>query len=227
MLEPLKKALIAYHHRAVHVPRAKRVAGALAALIGPAGSLLDIGCGDGTVAKGIAAEIGARVVAGVDVLIRPEVAIDVRPYDGVHLPFPDGAFEAVVLADVLHHCAEPITVLREALRVASRVVAVKDHFCFGPLSDKLLLWMDVIGNAGPGVHVRGTYLSPAEWIALVRDAGGHLTGLDWPLRIHDFPFRLITRSELQFAARIERSFHTRYELTNGAPHGTTKVGARS
>jgi hypothetical protein len=95
--------------------------------------------------------------------------------------------------------------LREALRVASRIVAVKDHFCFGPFSEKLLLWMDVVGNAGPGVHVEGKYLDPAEWVALVREAGGRITGLDWPLKIHDLPFRLVTRSELQFAARIERT----------------------
>ncbi len=103
---------------------------------------------------------------------------------------------------MLHHCEDPRKVLAEALRVASRVVAVKDHFRFGPMSERLLLWMDRVGNAAPGVLVRGRYFSPADWIALVDDAGGDTTGLAWPLRIHDLPFRLVTRDELQFAARV-------------------------
>lgn len=202
---PAARALFALHHRAVHVPRVERVTRALAAQIGRAASLLDVGCGDGTVAQGIGAAIGASRLAGVDVLVRPHAAIPVTPYDGERLPFPDGAFEAVVLSDVLHHCASPVTVLREALRVAARVVAIKDHFRFGSLSGAILLAMDQVGNAGPGVLVRGTYFSAGEWIALVRDAGGRITGLEWPLRIHDLPFRLITQDRLQFAAKIEHA----------------------
>jgi hypothetical protein len=95
-------------------------------------------------------------------------------------------------------------VLGEALRVAGRVVAIKDHFRFGPVSEKILLWMDVVGNAGPAVEVRGTYFGPREWVDMVTGAGGRFTGLDWPLQIHDFPFRLVTQDRLQFAARIER-----------------------
>jgi hypothetical protein len=94
-------------------------------------------------------------------------------------------------------------VLAETLRVASRVVAIKDHFRFGYVSDKILLLMDVIGNASPAVEVRGTYFAPGEWVELVTKAGGRFTGLEWPLQIHDYPFRLITQDELQFAARVE------------------------
>jgi SAM-dependent methyltransferase len=203
-MEALLRALYGAHHRHVHVPRVERVARALAAQIGQASSLLDVGCGDGTVARGIGARVGAAKIAGVDVKVRPEVAIDVHAYDGTHLPFDDGAFEAVVISDVLHHCQDPRAVLREALRVASRVVAVKDHFCFGPVSEKILLWMDVVGNAGPAVEVRGTYFGPREWVELVTAAGGRFTGLTWPLQIHDYPFRLVTQDRLQFAARIEK-----------------------
>jgi SAM-dependent methyltransferase len=201
----IKRALVEAHHRRVHLPRVTRVARALAAQIGSARSLLDVGCGDGTVAKDIGAKIGAERVAGVDIKVRPFVAIEVARYDGTHLPFPDGAFEAVIISDVLHHCHDPAAVLRDALRVASRVVAIKDHFRFGELSNKILLLMDVAGNAGPAVEVRGTYFRPREWIELVRQAGGRVTGLEWPLRIHDLPFRLVTQDRLQFVARIEHA----------------------
>ena len=194
--------LIAAHHARVHVPRVARVARALAAQIGSAGSLLDIGCGDGTVARTITEQVGASRVAGVDIKVRAEVAIEVTAYDGVHLPFPDASFDAVVISDVLHHCEDPSAVLREALRVAREVVAIKDHFRFGKLSELILLWMDRVGNAGPGVQVRGTYFSAGEWAELVEGAGGRFSGVTWPLQIHDYPFRLVTRDELQFAARV-------------------------
>ena len=200
----LRGALFAAHHRHVHLPRVDRVSRALAAQIGEARSILDIGCGDGTVARRIAAAVGADRVAGVDVKVRPEVAIDVTPYDGTRLPFPDGSFDAVVISDVLHHCEDPRAVLGEALRVAS-VVAIKDHFRFGPVSEKILLWMDQVGNAAPGVHVRGTYWTPGEWVEMVAACGGRFAKLTWPLQIHDYPFRIVTRDELQFAARIERA----------------------
>lgn len=200
---PAARALFALHHRAIHLPRVERVTRALAAQIGHADSLLDVGCGDGSVAQGIGAAIGARRVEGVDVLVRPATAIPVTPYDGEHLPFADGAFEAVVISDVLHHCEHPAIVLREALRVASRVVAIKDHFRFDRLSGAILLAMDRVGNAGPGVLVRGTYFTAGELATLVDDAGGRITGLEWPLRIHDLPWRLITQDRLQFAAKIQ------------------------
>ena len=204
-MELLKRALFSAHHRRVHLPRVERVSRALAAQIGHADSLLDVGCGDGTVARAIAAAVGAKRIAGVDLKVRPAVAIEVVAYDGTHLPFPDGAFEAVVISDVLHHCADPRAVLREALRVAGRVVAIKDHFRFGPVSEKILLWMDVVGNAAPAVEVRGTYFGAGEWAAMVAEAGGRFAGITWPLQIHDYPFRLVTQDRLQFAARIEHA----------------------
>jgi SAM-dependent methyltransferase len=204
-MDLLKRALFEAHHERIRVPRVERVARALAGQIGRASSILDVGCGDGTIARDVAGRVGAQRVVGVDVKVWDRVEIEVSRYDGEHLPFPDGAFDAVLISDVLHHCHDPRAVLADALRVASQVVAIKDHFRFGPLSDTILLWMDVIGNARPAVEVRGTYFAPGEWVELVTKAGGRFTRLEWPLQIHDYPFRLVTRDQLQFAARIEHA----------------------
>jgi len=199
----MKQALFALHRKLVLLPRAHRITDAIVELAGPSRSLLDVGAGDGAIASAVAARIGATRVVGVDVLVRPVRMIEVHAYDGRHLPFPDRSFEIVTLSDVLHHCEAPGVVLAEAMRVASRAVIVKDHFRFGPISRALLHTMDIVGNAEAGVLVRGTYFSPAEWIDLAREAGGRITELRWPMKIHSTPLRLVTRDELQFAARLE------------------------
>ena len=142
-------------------------------------------------------------VEGVDVLLQADAVIAVRPYDGAKLPFDDDSFDVVLLSDVLHHASAPHDLLRECLRVARRGVALKDHFTFGRLSNLLLWLMDEAGNAASGVKVRGHYLERSQWDALLGRAGGRFRALRWPLVIHDLPWRIVTRSELQFAAFVE------------------------
>jgi SAM-dependent methyltransferase len=202
---PVARGFFAWHARRVHEPRVARVAAALARRIGPAASLLDVGAGDGALALALARTVGATRVTGVDVLVRPATVIPVTAYDGATLPFEDGACEVVVLSDVLHHAVDPGRVLRESLRVASRVVAIKDHFRFGRLSAAILYAMDRAGNAAASVPSPGSYFSAASFADLVDRAGGRITSIEWPLRIHDFPLWLVTRDEHQFTAAVERA----------------------
>ncbi|MBW2523321.1 MAG: class I SAM-dependent methyltransferase [Deltaproteobacteria bacterium] len=197
------RSLAEVHRRTISVPRAERIAAALSQQIGQADSLLDVGCGDGRIARATARAVGATEVRGVDVKLQPRCAVDAMPYDGVALPYDDGRFEVVLLCDVLHHAAEPDRLLAECLRVARRAVALKDHLRFGPVSQLVLLAMDHVGNAAPGVAVRGHYLSLSEWVDRIERAGARIRTLRWPLRIHDLPWRLVARSEYQFSALLE------------------------
>lgn len=200
----LQRTFYEFHRKAVQVPRAKRITDTFVQFAGEAESLLDVGAGDGAIAAEVGRQLGARRIVGVDVLVQPNSAIEVTSYDGERLPFEDQSFEVVTISDVLHHCAKPLEVLRECLRVASRCVLVKDHFRFGPLSNAMLLALDVVGNAEAGVLVRGTYFSPNQWIEMVGEAGGRIGRLEWPMQIHASPIRFVTRDELQFAVRIDK-----------------------
>jgi hypothetical protein len=158
------------------------------------------------------------------VRLRPSTRIAAEAYDGHHLPFGDDSYEIVMLSDVLHHADAPTELLGECLRVAARAVALKDHFCFGPISRSVLLAMDHVGNAAPGVPVVGRYWAPPEWLDLVREAGGRMVELRWPVRVHSLPWRLVTRSELQFVALVEAASRSRAPTGNdraaaGALHG--------
>jgi ubiquinone/menaquinone biosynthesis C-methylase UbiE len=87
--------------------------------------ILDVGCGDGGLARLLVAE-GAEVV-GVDpnsdaISIAkgrvPEANFDKAPAEA--LPFKDNAFDAVILVNALHHV--PLDVMDKALVEAARVL---------------------------------------------------------------------------------------------------------
>jgi SAM-dependent methyltransferase len=94
--------------------------------LGAGMSVLDVGCGEGWVADEIAQQ-GAAEVATVDVVdVRRIHGLAFSLYDGVHLPFPDGRFDVVMLNFVLHHVPNErkVSLLREALRVARETVFI-------------------------------------------------------------------------------------------------------
>jgi SAM-dependent methyltransferase len=203
----LRSALLgtfyAAHRHLIELPRDERVVAALARCVGRADSVLDVGCSHGRLARDVAARVGATQVRGVDVRVPAGCAVDAAVYDGVNLPFADASFDAVLLSDVLHHAEQPEALLVEALRVARRVVAVKDHCAFGPASRVWLTAMDVVGNGASDIVVRGRYLSMPEWLALAHRVRARVASLEWPLRIHDAPFRFVAPDALQLALALE------------------------
>lgn len=198
----LQRLALDYHHRTSRLPHGERVVGSLAKHLGRVSSILDVGCGDGVNLTRLASASGATRIAGVDVVVRPHAVVDVTRYDGQHLPFADASFEAVSIVDVLHHCTDPQQVMNEVVRVASKVVIVKDHFAFGPVTNKMLYWMDIVGNAKDDIFSPGTYFEPHQWVSMVSRAGGQLAALDWPLKTHDLPWSLVGWPQLQFTAKI-------------------------
>lgn len=91
--------------------------------IGRGTRLLDLGCGAGRLCR-LAADRGAQV-SGIDqdasqirqaVALVPEGTFDVG--DILALPYPAAGFDAVTCIQSIMHVANPLTVLREAARVA-------------------------------------------------------------------------------------------------------------
>src|SRR5437660_12192874 len=95
-----------------------------AAAVGPGTRVLDAGCGAGG-ASVLAAGRGAHV-NGLDAaeallaIARERVPDgDFRAGDLEALPYADGTFDAVIVADVLQYVAGPATALRELRRVCA------------------------------------------------------------------------------------------------------------
>jgi SAM-dependent methyltransferase len=91
------------------------------------GTLAEIGCGDGALLAELAAF--APVLDGfelsapaADIARARGVARRVEVFDGADVPAEDGAYDLAVLSHVLEHVPEPMTLLREAARVAPAVI---------------------------------------------------------------------------------------------------------
>ncbi|WP_439625393.1 class I SAM-dependent methyltransferase [Gemmata sp.] len=87
----------------------------------PAGSVLDVGCGNGWSSHWFAEQ--GLDATGVDLNPRafePAVRADLRFVEGnaTRLPFPDGTFDAVAAHACLEHISNPEGALREMIRVA-------------------------------------------------------------------------------------------------------------
>jgi SAM-dependent methyltransferase len=166
------------HGRLVFGRRVDRLAAALAERLPANAAVLDIGCGDGSIAHAIGQRRPDLSITGVDVLVRPETRIPVIGYDGSTLPFADRSFDAVVLVDVVHHADDPRRLLAEAARVSRDRVLIKDHVADGFLAGPTLRLMDWVGNARHGVRLPYNYLTRAEWL-------GHIERLDATVRSWD------------------------------------------
>lgn len=145
-----------------------------------------IGCGDGRVAALVSAR-AARAGLGADPAPPRHASIPVAACVDHLLPFSDGAAAYVLMADVLRRAGDPVTLLREALRVGRHGVIVADRLV-RRRGDRLLLraldlgegsahpprywterqWWEMAERAGAQVthweRLRDVYAPPASWV---------------------------------------------------------------
>ncbi len=62
--------------------------------------------------------------------------------------------------------------------------------------------MDLVGNAKDGIACPGTYFTPSKWVQMIHEEEGRIEALDWPLKTHNLPWRLVGWAELQVTASI-------------------------
>jgi SAM-dependent methyltransferase len=97
----------------------------------PVGTVVDIGCGEGSVIAALERTLGATAYFGFEVApAAVEVArsrqydspVEFAVFDGRHIPRDDRFFDVGVLSHVLEHVADPRALVHEAARVAQRLV---------------------------------------------------------------------------------------------------------
>lgn len=173
------------HGRLIFGRRVQRLAAALDRALPADVTVLDVGCGDGSIAAEVLDRRPDVTITGVDVFVRANTKIPVQRFDGASLPFADRSFDAVFLIDVLHHTDDPAVLLGEASRVARRTILIKDHLADGALAHPTLRLMDWVGNARHGVRLPYNYLTEREWRSLF--SGAELQVCDWDERLSLYP----------------------------------------
>jgi SAM-dependent methyltransferase len=153
------------HHESVLRSHRWRTAGNSAAYLlpslGPGLTVLDVGCGPGTITADLAALVEPGRVTAVELtpdaldLARGEATarrqgnIDFAVADVHALQFDDGTFDVVHAHQVLQHVGDPVAALREMRRVCKPggVVAARDSdyaaFTWFPEMPPLDAWLDL------------------------------------------------------------------------------------
>ena len=134
----------------------------------PGATVLDVGCGPGTITIDIAARVAPARVIGMDasaeVVAKATALAAERDVENVEfvvgnayeLDYEDGAFDIVHAHQVLQHVSNPIALLRELRRVRTPdgVVAARDvdyGACFWyPDSEGLTNWLALVRAAQKG-----------------------------------------------------------------------------
>ena len=158
----------------------------LSALLPENASVLDIGAGDGNMARAIMDLRSDVSIVGIDLLVREDTATPVEAFDGSHIPYEAGSFDFAMFVDVLHHTEHPMGLLREAVRVARAGLLIKDHCLEGLAAETTLRFMDRVGNARFGVNLPHNYWTQAQWDAAVADL--HLSKDPWHTKLDLYPW---------------------------------------
>lgn len=205
------------HRGLVFGRRIRVLADRLAPLLPPRATVLDIGCGDGALAASLMQRRNDIHITGVDVLLRPDAKIEVQPFDGAHIPFDDGSFDAALFVDVLHHTDDPSVLLSEARRVVRHAVILKDHLLQGIGARATLSLMDWFGNAHHGVRLPYNYWTPVQWRNAFARLQFEVTRWDDSLELYPRPFSWMFDRHLHFIA----------VLSPAAAHGTPSLSQRT
>jgi ubiquinone/menaquinone biosynthesis C-methylase UbiE len=153
------------HHESVLRSHSRRTvensAGYLIGHLTPGSSVLDIGCGPGTITIGMAERVAPAQVVGIDREPGPLAAaramaderglrnIDFAVGDAYAIDFPGDRFDVVHAHQVLQHLTDPVAALVEMRRVCrpGGVVAVRDAdyaaMTWYPADPRLSRWLEV------------------------------------------------------------------------------------
>lgn len=177
---PLVKYTHGHHESVLRSHRwrtAENSAAYLLPHLAPGLSLLDVGCGPGTITADLARRVAPGLVVGIDAAADVIQAAAAAHPDDANLAFETGdvyaldaaddSFDVVHAHQVLQHLPDPVAALREMRRVAKPdgIVAARDSdyaaMVWHPADERLDRWLDLyrrIARANGGEPDAGRHL---------------------------------------------------------------------
>lgn len=104
------------------------------------GTILDLGCGDGSIDRLIAESSPTRSITGVDLeahdqwKIKKPKNLKFKAASIYELPFKEKSFDVVIMKDVLHHMPDPEKVLHDVAKLAKKQVLIIEANRYNPIS---------------------------------------------------------------------------------------------
>jgi SAM-dependent methyltransferase len=190
-------------HEPVYLHRLSVLVGAIVKHLQAQDSVLDVGCGFGKLGQSLLESPQAPkglCVQGVETVRRPGELIPVDQYDGYTLPYPDGRFAVVILADVLHHDLDPVRLILECKRVSRRLLIIKDHQIQGPFAQQRVSLIDWAANTIYGVPCLYRYNTPAQWAEQHRRLGFRIIEEQSSMDLYPWGYNLLFGRRLQYFA---------------------------
>jgi SAM-dependent methyltransferase len=202
MLPISKKSIGRAHEHLVFNRRARVLAAKIGEMLPTDASVLDIGTGDGQIAKMIGERQKLNQVQGLDVMRREMTHIPVTLFDGITIPLKENSVDVITFIDVLHHTNDPQILIHEASRVARKAVVIKDHLSENVIDSATLRFMDWIGNAPHGVLLPYNYASQKKWDFWFDNANLSKQILDTSIPLYPPPLNWIFGRNLHFIAYL-------------------------
>lgn len=129
--------------------------------------VLDVGTGNGLVAKLIRENVGARV-EGIDVIDINRTDSKTRIFNGLDIPFEDNKFTVTICSFVLHHANNPRRLLQEIKRVTQSTIIIFEDVpqtFFDMILEFLHKFPSIFRYQSPRVHLK----SDNEWRLLFQN----------------------------------------------------------
>lgn len=184
------------HRHILHDERMNRLSDEILAILPPANNVLDIGCGDGKLVELCKQKTNNKTFfKGIEVANRTNnPAIDT--YDGHLLPYADNSFDVSMICDVLHHLNTPSELLREAMRVSTEYIIIKDHLYDNRLDFAKLMLMDYIGNNVYDVKSIYNYMDVQKWLTLFKELDLSLICFKRNVSLYSYPISIFFPAKL-------------------------------
>jgi len=131
-------------------------------------AILDIGAGTGFISKTLLDR--KHNVTSLDIANKSFV-LEVEPiiYDGEKMLFEENAFDKGLLITILHHTPDPVSVLKEAVRVSRNLVIIEDIYK-STFQKYMTYVLDSLFNL-EFLHHPHTNKTDEEWQKLFREVG--------------------------------------------------------
>ncbi len=139
------------------------------------GKVLDVGAGRCYIAKHIQERCNVNVTC-IDIDNLNETDLKLIVYDGKKIPFASGTFNTVLIVYVLHHCKNPIDVLKECRRVCKKGGKI---IIFEDIGYKFPTYVfDLLGNKLHNVEAPLNFKKHDEWLRIFKDLNLKLVYLE-------------------------------------------------